>query len=62
MKIDGIKLPVTADEREVKNIAIKKSGIKNPGYFKILKKSIDARDKNDIKFVYSAEIGHFVCR
>ena len=59
MKIDGIKLPVTADEREVKNIAIKKSGIKNPEYFKILKKSIDARDKNDIKFVYSAEIGHF---
>ena len=56
MKIDNIKMPVTATIGEVKRAAQKKSGIKNAAYFRILKKSLDARDKNNIYYVYSAEI------
>ena len=58
MKIDNIKLPVTAGVDELKAIALKKSGLSKDKaiYFRILKKSLDARDKNDIKYVYSVEI------
>lgn len=58
MKIDNIKLKIGESESEVKNKAAKIAKIKveKIKYFKILKKSIDARDKGDVHFVYSAEI------
>ncbi len=56
MKIDNIKMSVTATFEEVKRAAQKKSGIKNAAYFRVLKKSLDARDKSNIYYVYSAEI------
>ncbi len=56
MKIDNLKLPVTANLCELKRLAEKRSGIKNAAYFRILKKSLDARDKNNILYVYSVEI------
>ncbi len=58
MKIDNLKLSPLATEEELLNLAVKKSGFKrsNVKHFKILKKSLDARDKNDIKYVYSVEI------
>lgn len=55
MKISGIKIKVSENQSELRRIAEKKSGIKN-GYFRILKKSLDARDKRDICYVYSVEI------
>ena len=58
MKIDNLKLPVGKSQEEVFYLALKKSGLKKQSvkHFKILKKSLDARDKNDIKYVYSVEI------
>ncbi len=55
MKISNIKIKVGEDKSVLKSIAEKKSGIKN-GYFRILKQSLDARDKNNIFYVYSVEI------
>lgn len=57
MIINGIKLNVGESQDDLRKIAEKKSGIKNAEYFKILKKSIDARDKSSIKYVYNVEIG-----
>lgn len=58
MKIDNLKLPIGKSEEELFYLALKKSGLKKQSvkHFKILKKSLDARDKNDIKYVYSVEI------
>ncbi|HBF86041.1 MAG TPA: hypothetical protein DDW54_00015, partial [Clostridiales bacterium] len=58
MKISEVKLPVTAGKEEVFSVFLKKSGLKKDRvkYFRLLKKSIDARDKNNVKYVYSAEI------
>lgn len=55
MKISGIKIKVGEDQSVLKKIVEKKSGIKG-GQFRILKKSLDARNKSDICWIYSAEI------
>ena len=54
MIINNIKLKFGEDEKNLIKIAEKKAGKK--GYFRILKKSLDARDKNNIFYVYSVEI------
>ena len=55
MKIDGIKLNIYEDEKELLVRARKISGIEGK-FFRILKKSLDARDKSKIFYVYSVEI------
>lgn len=50
--LTDIKLNIGQSEEELFRLATKKLGRK-PKYFKILKKSLDARDKSNIKFVYS---------
>ena len=55
MKLDGIKLNIYDDETELLVRARKMSGLEGK-FFKILKKSLDARDKNRIFYVYSVEI------
>ena len=54
-----IKLPIGADESELKAICAKKIGVSplKLGTFRILRRSLDARKKNDIKYVYSVEVG-----
>ena len=52
--ISDIKLPVVASENELMNIARKKLGGKME-YFAIKKKSLDARDKNNLRYVYTVE-------
>lgn len=49
-----IKLPIEKDEKELLRIAEKRLGGK-VGYFAIKKKSLDARDKENLRFVYSIE-------
>ncbi len=51
-RLDNIKLSITEPESKLKEIAKRKAG-KQLKYFKIIKKSLDARDKNNIKWVYS---------
>lgn len=54
LKITDLKLNIKSDESELIKIAQQKLGAK-PKYFKILKKSLDARDKNNICWIYSLE-------
>ena len=53
-KIDNLHLGISESETELIKIATKKLGRK-PSYFRILKKSLDARKKADIHYVYSIE-------
>ncbi len=52
--LSDIKLPLHKGEDELYRLATKKLGRK-PTYFAIKKKSLDARDKKDIRFVYTIE-------
>ena len=58
MKIDNLKLSPFVKEDELLSVATKKSKLKPSQVksFRVLKKSLDARDKSDIKYVYSVEI------
>lgn len=52
--LTDIKLPVGQGEEKLFALASKKLG-KKPAYFAIKKKSLDARNKNDVRFVYTVE-------
>ncbi|MBQ8429707.1 MAG: FAD-dependent oxidoreductase [Clostridia bacterium] len=52
--LSDVKLPVTSPESELFKLAQKKLGGK-VGYFAIKKKSLDARDKNNLRYVYTIE-------
>ena len=52
--LNNLKLAVGESEDALVKIAQKELG-KNPTYFRILKKSLDARKKNDVRYVYSIE-------
>ncbi|MBQ6570698.1 MAG: FAD-binding protein [Clostridia bacterium] len=58
LKISDICVSLEADGQDVLRAACKKSGIpiKNVTDFKIVKKSVDARKKNDIKFNYAVNV------
>ena len=51
-RLDNVKLNISESEDKLLLIARKKLG-RDVKYFKILKKSLDARDKNNINWVYS---------
>ncbi len=52
--LSDIKLPIEKGEKDLIAIAEKKLGGK-VGYFAIKKKSLDARDKNNLRYVYTIE-------
>ncbi len=52
--LSDIKLSIDKGEREIYRLAEKKLGGK-VGYFAIKKKSLDARDKNNLRYVYTIE-------
>ncbi len=52
LTLSDIKLPLGRGEEELVRIAEKKLGGK-AGYFAIQKKSLDARDKNNIRYIYT---------
>ena len=52
--VSDIKLPIDKDEKELIRIAEKRLGGK-VGYFAIKKKSLDARDKGNVRYVYTIE-------
>ena len=53
MRIDNIKLKVGESESKLLDIASRR--LRSAAHIRILKKSLDARDKNDIRWVYSIE-------
>lgn len=53
MRIDGIRLAPGESEEKLQALAAKKA--KGAAHIRILKKSLDARDKGDIHWVYSLE-------
>lgn len=52
--LNNITLRLDQNENQLTEIAKKHLG-GEPGYFRLLKKSLDARDKSDIRWVYSFE-------
>ena len=52
--LSDIKLPIDKGEKDLLVLAEKKLGGK-VGYFSIKKKSLDARDKNNLRYVYTIE-------
>ena len=52
IRLDNVKLSISESENKLINIARKKLK-KEIKYFKIIKKSLDARDKDNIFWVYS---------
>ena len=54
LTITDLKLPIDKSEKELLSIAEKRLGGK-VGYFAIKKKSLDARDKNNIRYIYTIE-------
>ncbi len=54
MTISDIKLPIGKGEGELVKIAEKKLGAK-AAYFAIKRKSLDARDKNNLRYIYTVE-------
>lgn len=61
IKIDNIKLNITSNEEVLKKVAAEKLSTKekNIKSLTILKKSIDARKKDDLKYVYSVAVDLF---
>lgn len=56
IRISNIKYPIAASEENLIEFVAKKFKIKNIRDFKIAKKSIDARKKSDICYVYTVDI------
>lgn len=56
MRISDIKLKIGESESALKDKALKKAGLDKAPYFRIVKKSLDARDKRNIFYNYSVEI------
>ena len=56
--LSDVKLLLGQSERALLSIAEKKLG-KKAAYFAIKKKSLDARDKNNIKYIYTIEFSAF---
>lgn len=52
--LTDVKLSLAQSEKELLHIAEKRLRAK-PAYFKILKKSLDARDKENIRYIYTIE-------
>ena len=56
IRIANINYPLTLDEGNLPEFLIKKYKISNLKDFKIVKKSVDARRKDDIHYVYTVDI------
>lgn len=58
MKLENIKIRQDLSEEEIAKYACKKNRINfnSVKQYKILKKSIDARNKDDVHYIYSIEI------
>ncbi|MBR5439542.1 MAG: FAD-dependent oxidoreductase [Clostridia bacterium] len=58
--ITNVKMPIDASIQDLKIKASKMANIKidSVKHFKIKKKSLDARDKSQLKYVYTVEISH----
>lgn len=61
IRVGSIKAPLEAEKDKLIDITVKKTGIKKHTIkeFKIFKKSIDARDKKNVHFVYTFDITLF---
>ena len=56
LRITNIKLPPDVPETRLAEIIQKKYGIKRIKNLRIAKKSVDARRKNDVHYVYAVDI------
>ena len=56
IRISNIKYPIELPEEDLPEHVIKKYGLKNIKSFRISRKSLDARKKNDIHYVYTVDV------
>lgn len=56
LRITGIKMPIDSTHEDLLKKTLSLLGVKNVTSFKISKKSIDARKKNDIVYVFNVDI------
>ena len=56
LRISGIRLPWDFDESRLAEVVKKKFGIRQIKSLKIAKKSVDARRKSDVHYVYSVDV------
>ena len=54
--VSSVSVPFQTPEQEVLALACKKAGVKKPDAVYIVKKSVDARKRRDIRFVYTVGI------
>jgi uncharacterized FAD-dependent dehydrogenase len=59
LRLNGLPLPLDKGEKELRLLAAKKLNVKTEELLslRIVKKSVDARDKGDVHFVYSVDVG-----
>lgn len=59
-RISGIKIPVGTDEVQLKNIVMRKFRLRpeEAKYFRIVKKSLDARKGREISWVYTVDVSN----
>ena len=57
LRINNISMPLNASEQQLKQKAAQKLGVKETELqdFTVSKKSVDARNKNNVHFVYSVD-------
>lgn len=56
LKISGIKMPINSTNEDLLNKTLSILGVKKVNSFKISKKSIDARKKNNIFYVFNVDV------
>ncbi|MBQ6557849.1 MAG: hypothetical protein IJL81_00610, partial [Clostridia bacterium] len=56
IRITGVRLEITESEDDLIEKVRRKYNLKNVSDFKITKKSVDARKKNDIHYVYAVDL------
>jgi uncharacterized FAD-dependent dehydrogenase len=57
LKLNNLKMPLGADIKQIKKCAAQECGLNESDLqnFRISKKSVDARNKNNVHFVYSVD-------
>ena len=57
IKLSQLKLPIGHSDADLEKAVIKKAGGRKPDHYRIIKRSIDARKKPDLYYIYTIEAG-----
>lgn len=59
LRINSVKMPLESEDRDLRNAVAKTLRVKNEDidFVRVFKRSVDSRDKENIFFVYSVDVG-----